>query len=168
MFRWYRNAARCYVYLADVLVHTQDGQFAEWESAFRSSRWFTRGWTLQELLAPRIVEFYSQDPVGLGDKASLKRQIQKITSITIRALEGQSLSEFSVEERFRWGEKRQTTEKEDMAYCLLGIFDISLPLIYGEGQSKAMERLRNEIGRSANTGPRYTSKTLSVRPRDTD
>src|SRR5438045_1695554 len=70
MFRWYQNAARCYVYLSDVSVRTQDSQAShvEWESSFRNSRWFTRGWTLQELLAPKIVEFYSRDHVRLGDK----------------------------------------------------------------------------------------------------
>ena len=108
MFRWYQNAARCYVYLSDVSVHTQDGRLrhVEWESAFRNSRWFTRGWTLQELLAPKIVEFYSRDHVRLGDKGSLKQQIHEITGITVEALQGRHLCDFSVEERLRWGEKR--------------------------------------------------------------
>ena len=75
MLRWYQNATRCYVYLSDVSIHTQDGQsdHVEWESAFRNSRWFERGWTLQELLAPKIVVFYSQDHVRLGDKKSLEQ-----------------------------------------------------------------------------------------------
>src|SRR6266487_53407 len=120
MFRWYQNAARCYVYLSDVSVHTQDSQsHVEWESAFRNSRWFTRGWTLQELLAPKIVVFYSQDHVRLGGKKSLEQQITVITGITGEALQGRRLSDFSVEERFLWVEKRQTTEEEDKAYCLL-------------------------------------------------
>src|SRR5205085_2820987 len=127
MFRWYGNAARCYVYLLDILVRTQDGDVTniEWESAFRNSRWFTRGWTLQELLAPKIVEFYSRDHVRLGDKRSLEQQIHEITGITVEALQGRYLCDFGVEERLRWGEKRQTTEDEDEAYCLLGIFEIS-------------------------------------------
>jgi hypothetical protein len=147
MFRWYQNAARCYVYLSDVSVHTQDGQFrhVKWELAFRNSRWFTRGWTLQELLAPKIVEFYSRDQVRLGDKTLLERLIHEITGIPIEALRGRYLQGFSVQERFQWGEKRQTTIGEDMAYCLLGIFDIFLPLIYGEGRTNAMRRLKREI-----------------------
>jgi hypothetical protein len=147
MFRWYQDAARCYVYLSDVSVRTQDRQsfHVEWESAFRNSRWFRRGWTLQELLAPKVVEFYSQDHVRLGDKTSLERQIHEITNIALEAVQGRPLFDFSVEERFIWGEGRQTTEQEDMAYCLLGIFSIHLPLIYGEGQSNAMRRLRKEI-----------------------
>jgi Heterokaryon incompatibility protein (HET) len=146
MFRWYQNAARCYVYLWDVSIRTQDGQsHIEWESAFRNSLWFTRGWTLQELLAPKIVVFYSRDHIRLGDRTSLKQQITKITGIAIEALQGRMLSDFSVEERFFWAERRQTTEEEDKAYCLLGIFNVFLPLIYGEGQSSAMRRLRKEI-----------------------
>jgi hypothetical protein len=150
MFRWYQNATRCYVYLSDVLAHTQDGQsrHIEWESAFRNSRWFTRGWTLQELLAPRTVEFFSYDGIQLGDRRSLERQMHKITGIAVKALRGSYLGEFSVEERFRWGEMRQTTEEEDKAYCLLGIFGVFLPLIYGEGHASAMTRLRREITES--------------------
>jgi hypothetical protein len=154
MFRWYQNAARCYAYLSDVSVYTHDGEnhHVEWKSAFRNSRWFTRGWTLQELLAPKIVIFYSQDHVRLGDKTSLEQQITNTTGIAVEALQGQMLSDFDVEERFLWAEKRQTTEEEDKAYCLLGIFDVSLPLIYGEGQSKAMNRLRNVVLESESPG----------------
>jgi hypothetical protein len=118
MFQWYQKAAKCYVYLSDVSV----SKHVEWESAFRNSRWFRRGWTLQELLAPKIVDFYSRDGVRLGDKSSQKQQIAEVTKIAVEALQGQPLSTFSVEERFSWVEKPQTTKKEDMAYCLLGIF----------------------------------------------
>ncbi len=131
-------------------MRTQDGQFrhVEWESAFRNSRWFTRGWTLQELLAPKIVEFYSRDHVQLGDKRSLEQQIHEITGITVEALQGRHLCDFRVEERLRWGEKRQTTEDEDEAYCLLGIFEIFMSLRYGEGRKNAMDRLRRKIQKS--------------------
>jgi Heterokaryon incompatibility protein (HET) len=146
MFKWYQNAARCYVYLSDISVRTQDGQpYVEWESTFRNSRWFTRGWTLQELLAPKIAEFYSRDHVRLGDKKSLEQQIHKTTGIAIEALQGRYLGDFSVDERLKWGETRQTAEEEDIAYCLLGIFDVSMPLVYGEGYEKAMKRLLREI-----------------------
>jgi hypothetical protein len=172
MFRWYQNAARCYVYLSDVSVRTQDGvsEHTEWESAFRNSRWFTRGWTLQELLAPKIVIFYSQDRERLGDKKSLGQQIAEVTAIPLEALQGQSPSEFSVEERFLWVEKRQTTKEEDKAYCLLGIFNVFLPLIYGEGQLNAIRRLNKEVRELASTsesignasvGP-FTASLMSV------
>jgi hypothetical protein len=147
MFYWYQNAARCYVYLSDVSRHTQDDQrHVEWSLAFRNSLWFTRGWTLQELLAPKVVEFYSRDHIRLGNKRSLEQTIYERTGIAIEALRGRHLGDFSVEERFRWGEERETTEEEDKAYCLLGIFGVSLPLIYGERYASAMNRLRREIG----------------------
>ncbi|KAF2186892.1 kinesin light chain [Zopfia rhizophila CBS 207.26] len=109
------------------------------------SRWFTRGWTLQELLAPASVEFFSREGQRLGDKRSLERQIHEITGIAISALQGTPLSQFGVDERFKWAEGRQTTREEDWAYCLLGIFDIFMPLIYGEGRGNAVVRLGKEI-----------------------
>lgn len=146
MFCWYQKAARCYVYLPDVSTRkrkaSDTGTECTWESAFRDSEWFTRGWTLQELLAPRSVEFFSYDGEWLGDKGTLNRQIQEITAIPISALEGAPLSQFSVEERLSWAETRQTTRGEDMAYSLLGIFGIHLPLIYGEGKEHAFKRLK--------------------------
>lgn len=146
MFRWYRNATRCYAYLADVTIPHSTAQCTNlWDLAFRSSRWFTRGWTLQELLAPSSVEFFSRDGRRLGDKRSLGQQIHEITGIATPALEGAPLSGFDIEERFRWAEKRETTREEDGAYCLLGIFDVSMPLIYGEGKAKAVRRLKKEI-----------------------
>src|SRR3569833_173194 len=126
MFRWYRDAAKCYVYLADVSRPTcvdKPGGMA-WESAFRESRWFTRGWTLQELLAPASVEFFSKEEVRLGDKSSLERQIKDITGIPAEALRGGPLSSFSVSQRMAWMENRETKRKEDKAYSLFGIFDV--------------------------------------------
>ncbi|KAF1814208.1 HET-domain-containing protein, partial [Eremomyces bilateralis CBS 781.70] len=156
MFLWYQNAARCYVYLSDVSVRTPDGLVShiEWESSFRNSRWFTRGWTLQELVAPKTVEFYSRDYVRLGDKKSLERSIYDRTEVAIEALQGRSLCDFSIEERFRWVKKRQTTKEEDMAYCLLGIFQVFLLPIYGEGRKHAIRRLRREIEDSEHTSSR--------------
>ncbi|KAK0108690.1 hypothetical protein ONS95_003482 [Cadophora gregata] len=115
-----------------------------WEGAFRRSKWFTRGWTLQELLAPAIVEFYSAEGILLGDKLSLKHIIHEITGIPVQALEGDDLSKFSVSERLSWAKQRHTTRVEDQAYCLLGIFEIYMPLIYGEN-GHATIRLQQEI-----------------------
>ena len=151
MFRWYHNAAKCYVYLADVLTnnhHQINQSFKSWELAFRKSSWFTRGWTLQELLAPPSVEFFSLEGKRLGDKKLLERQIHEITGITIQALQGTALSEFSVTERLLWAENRETKREEDKAYSLLGIFEIHMPLIYGEGAKNAFGRLRKEIAES--------------------
>jgi len=144
MFRWYEEAARCYVYLTDVSTTTQPPD--EWELAFRNSRWFTRGWTLQELLAPSSVDFFARDGTRLGDKKTLLQVVHEITGIATLALrDHQSLQKFSVEERFKWAKNRQTTKVEDWVYSLLGIFDVSIPLIYGEGKLNAERRLRNEI-----------------------
>jgi hypothetical protein len=149
MFRFYRNAERCYVYLLDVssasFEASGEGNPPLWELDFRKSRWFTRGWTLQELLAPRTVEFFSREQRKLGDKISLKSQIYAITSIPYEVLEGAPLSQFSVNERLRWKEHRETKRDEDGAYSLLGIFDVDLAPIYGEGAVGAFRRLMDEI-----------------------
>lgn len=151
MFRWYHQAAKCYVYLSDVSMDAVGNHLPSartWEAAFRDSRWFTRGWTLQELLAPPCVEFYSAEGEKLGDKTSMVREIHKITGINVLALQGSALSAFSVDERMSWAEGRKTKREEDAAYSLLGIFDIYMPLIYGEGREKAFIRLRREIEQS--------------------
>jgi hypothetical protein len=149
MFSWYRNANRCYVYLSDVsspLFDTSDEVHPPpWEPDFRKSRWFTRGWTLQELLAPHSVEFFSRERKRLGDKCSLRQQIYEITGTPDLALQGALLSQFSVNDRLSWIERRQTKLEEDRAYSLLGIFDVYIPPIYGEGTGSAFKRLLDEI-----------------------
>jgi hypothetical protein len=171
MFRWYQNATKCYVYLSD--VSTKKGKAAgfstefDWESAFRSSKWFTRGWTLQELLAPSIVEFFSQEWKKLGDKMSLKLLIHKTTGISHKALEGTPLSQFSVNERLRWKEGRVTKHEEDEAYSLQGILDVELTPLYGESAVGAFRRLMDEIKVSKkcvqdipNTDPRHDKQRI--------
>jgi hypothetical protein len=149
MFRWYRNATRCYVYLSDVsnpLPNARDDiDPRPWESDFRKSKWFTRGWTLQELLAPHSVEFFSWEGRRLGDKESLIQQIHVITGIPQVALQGAPLSQFNVNQRMSWIEHRQTTLEEDRVYSLLGIFGVYIPTIYGEGIARASKRLMDEI-----------------------
>lgn len=144
MFRWYENATKCYVYLTDVSTSTGTGLLT-WEDSFRKSRWFTRGWTLQELLAPLFVEFFSKECHRLGDKKSLQQQISDITAIPITVLQGALLSSYNIEERMYWSNNRQTKREEDRAYSLLGIFGVNMPLIYGEGMKSAFTRLREEI-----------------------
>jgi hypothetical protein len=149
MFRWYRNAARCYVYLSDVSTSPyrpeEEASPPLWDSAFRESEWFTRGWTLQELLAPGLVEFFSREWERLGDKISLKSQIYEVTSIPHAILEGAPLSQFSVDERFRWRQNRHTQLKEDEAYSLSGIFNVDMAPLYGEGTEEAFRRLHDKI-----------------------
>jgi hypothetical protein len=147
MFRWYKNSTKCYVYLSDVSVleveevgNTQ----SMWEADFRRSRWFTRGWTLQELLAPTNVEFFSKEGEFLGTKQTLAQVIHEVTTIPLTAIRGASLSQFEIDEKIRWTKGRKTTKREDGAYCLLGIFNVFMPLIYGEGDN-AYRRLRQGI-----------------------
>ncbi|KAG4430117.1 hypothetical protein IFR05_014401 [Cadophora sp. M221] len=152
MFRWYRDATKCYVYLPDVSSSRSvlaNNTTEAWESTFRKSEWFRRGWTLQELIAPVFVDFFCKDKELLGDKVSLERHICEATGIPARALRGSRLSDFSVAERMSWTACRETTYEEDKAYSLLGIFDVYMPLIYGEGENRALARLREEIDKAS-------------------
>jgi hypothetical protein len=142
MFQWYHKAVKCYVYLIDVLA---SGSVGTWKLVFQNSRWFTRGWTLQELLAPTSVEFFSVEGKQIGDKFSLVKEIHDATGISTQALKGSPLSGFSVDERMSWAESRNTKREEDAVYSLLGIFNVYIPLIYGEGRKNAFIRLRKEI-----------------------
>jgi hypothetical protein len=162
MFRWYKNAKKCYVYLSDVGHTTMND---EGESAFKRSRWFTRGWTLQELLAPGSVEFFSKEGVRLGDKESLGHLIHTLTGIPIDALSGKQMSKYSVAERFSWADHRETTRPEDGAYCLLGMFDIHLPLIYGEGREKALKRLKRDIKEASEDDAGAFTNSMEARRR---
>ncbi|KAJ8058709.1 hypothetical protein OCU04_012881 [Sclerotinia nivalis] len=149
MFAWYGGAVVCFAFLSDVVAegkivgsHMEEGL----RESILKSRWFTRGWTLQELLAPSAVVFYSRDWVRLGDKSStLTQLISDITGIDTSYLLGHSpISAASVALRMFWLSQRKTTRVEDMAYCMLGMFDINMPLLYGEG-TKAFVRLQEEI-----------------------
>ncbi|KAI7059956.1 hypothetical protein KC365_g15179 [Hortaea werneckii] len=144
MFRWYRNSAVCYVYLSDVY---DSSVRRSWDSEFYRSRWFTRGWTLQELLAPRSVEFFTCKGARLGSKITLAEHISEITRVPGLALSGDTLSRFSREERFRWSQSRETSRPEDGAYSLLGIFDVDMPVAYDEGAAGAIRRLEAAIER---------------------
>jgi Heterokaryon incompatibility protein (HET) len=151
MFRWYKDAVKCYVYLLDISIpdsKVRSDSKVDFESAFRTAKWFTRGWTLQELLAPSSIEFFSADYQRLGDKLSLERLIHQRTGIPVEALQGYDPTKFSVDERVSWVAKRETKYEEDMAYSLLGVFGIFLPLIYGEGRENAFRRLREEVNKS--------------------
>ncbi|KAH7111829.1 heterokaryon incompatibility protein-domain-containing protein [Dendryphion nanum] len=151
MFAWYKDSTCYYAYLSDVSI-------AEFEEQFSKSRWFTRGWTLQELLAPEEVIFYDRDWNELGTKSELADEISEITGIDKAAFYRHPdpysvdpddtdvrLNIFCVAKRMSWASRRETTRAEDMAYCLLGIFGINMSLLYGEGQERAFFRLQEEI-----------------------
>lgn len=137
MFAFYTNASVCFAFLADV-----NGQDA---AEFRQSRWFTRGWTLQELLAPKNLVFYDRTWAPIGTRLDRADKISRTTGIHTRYLLGlKSIFSASVAERMSWAANRKSTRREDSAYCLLGIFDINMPLMYGEND-KAFVRLQEEI-----------------------
>lgn len=163
MYNWYKNAKICYVYLADVLWEDDTCELRRASiERFRRSAWFTRGWTLQELLAPRLVDFHDENWCFIGSKDCLLTEISSITGIEPEYLQhikrsggykpctesqdcrGHMQMEASVATRMSWVSKRQTSRIEDTAYCLLGLFDVNMPLLYGEGR-KAFLRLQHEI-----------------------
>jgi hypothetical protein len=150
MWRWYSGSRQCWVYLEDVSMEDAAKGGYDWRTQFRASRWWTRGWTLQELLAPKDVRFFSSKWEYLGSKSDLESIIHDMTGIPVDALRGEDLSKFSVDERLRWTNGRQTKKIEDKAYCLLGIFDVSMSLRYGEGE-KAAARLEAKV-RGSKTG----------------
>ena len=163
MFQWYRNCQICYTFLSDV----SDGDILDnVDSEFRNSRWFTRGWTLQELLAPPDLRFFSRSWNILGDRCHLRDLISEVTGIPARYLgpanvvpqpsssslqnhRPDSFFKASVAQRMSWASRRNTTRKEDLSYCLLGIFNANIPLLYGEGD-KAFRRLQEEIIKQTN------------------
>jgi len=142
MYQYYLEAEVCYVYLSDV---SQQKGSIDSNSTFRRSRWFTRGWTLQELLAPAFAVFLDQDWLEIGTKWSLRETISTITSIPSRVLEDGNVDRYNIAQRMSWAAPRKTTRPEDQAYCLMGIFGVNMPTIYGEGGTKAFMRLQQEI-----------------------
>lgn len=163
MYEWYRCSARCYIYLSDfeIPVHekqsrTEDGietwYLEVWptiRTRFRASSWFTRGWTLQELLAPERSKTFFLDAkwTRIGSLGDLLEDVVDITGIPRPILSGEGVRHYvtSVAQIMSWASQRKTSRGEDSAYCLLGLFDVNMPLLYGEGAVKAFYRLQTEI-----------------------
>ena len=144
MFRWYQNASICYAYLSDVKKSNQENLT---KSEFESSQWFTRGWTLQELIAPKKLIFLDREWAYIGTRDNYKASIAE--SAKIDAYRNGHFMGASVAEKLSWAAERVTSRREDQAYCLLGLFQINMPLLYGEGD-RAFDRLQYEIIRSSN------------------
>lgn len=144
MFAWYASATVCYAFLYDV---SEVEPPSDPNSSFRNSVWFTRGWTLQELIAPKVVIFLSMHWFPIASKRSISSLLEEITGIDAAVLMGSMpLHEVSVARRMSWASERKTCRIEDEAYCLMGIFGVHLPTIYGEGR-EAFLRLQEEIMR---------------------
>lgn len=147
MFDWYRLADVCYVYLEDVpdVDHPIAHSGPVTDDTFRHSKWHTRGWTLQELIAPEHVVFLTQTWHFLGTRTALAVTIQQVTGIHFDILTGRApLDSVSVARRLSWAAWRRTTRVEDEAYCLMGLFGVHISPIYGEGRN-AFLRLQEEI-----------------------
>jgi hypothetical protein len=165
MYRWYEKSETCLAYMVDVhldentldesnlekdpeLIGPKGSKTLRRYPGFSSSRWFTRGWTLQELIAPRNLEFYDSDWRIIATIQDVAREIEKFTAIPKAVLLSGATEAYCVAEKMKWASKRATTRREDMAYCLLGLFDINMPLLYGEGD-RAFKRLQEEILKSS-------------------
>jgi hypothetical protein len=142
MFAWYRRAKVCYAFMADVACK-DDG----WkDDGFDKSVWFERGWTLQELIAPKEVVFYSKKWKEIGTRSNMASRLSRITKIDEGVLTGVTeLRYVSLATRMSWAADRKTTRQEDIAYCLAGLFDVNIATLYGEGSEKAFRRLQEEI-----------------------
>lgn len=142
MYKWYKRSKVCYAFLEDVPA---DDDPNEQDSMFRASSWFTRGWTLQELLAPQKLEFFNANWDKIGCKASLRDVVTDITRIPPAVLlDPDILCYASVAQRMSWAANRITTKDEDIAYCLIGLFNVSMLPLYGEG-NRAFTRLQEAI-----------------------
>lgn len=166
MYKWYQNAQIAYAYLYDVTsihqFHSDShskwgghggpatrGGSAPFDSKFLQdfyfSEWFTRSWTLQELIAPSVMKFYNSDWQIIGTKLSLCGALSYATSIPSKLIKNESvLDDYAIAQRMSWAAQRKATRVEDIAYSLMGIFDVNMPMLYGEGE-KAFFRLQEEI-----------------------
>lgn len=141
MWMWYKSSGICLVYLADVRGASE----VLTKASFAASQWWTRGWTLQELLAPTQLTFYSCEWIEIGKKRDMDLTIREITRIDANVINGTlPLTSICIAQRMSWASSRTTTRPEDLAYCLLGIFGVTMPLVYGDGE-RAFIRLQEEI-----------------------
>ncbi|KAF5254483.1 hypothetical protein FANTH_741 [Fusarium anthophilum] len=164
MFRWYQNAGVCYAHLSDVdfsissqilslpedtgLDSSMNSLRTAAKEKFIDAKWFTRGWTLQELLAPHYLIFVDREWRHMGTRESWALEIEEASNIEARHLNAFNPTDFascSTAMRFSWASGRETTVEEDESYSLLGLFGISLPLIYGEGGRQAFNRLQRQL-----------------------
>ncbi|VUC33674.1 unnamed protein product [Clonostachys rosea] len=147
MYLWYQQSEECYALLSDVGPEVVE-DWTDPQSSLYGSRWFTRGWTLQELVAPSVVLFYASDWTFIGRKdkpESFTRVISEVTGVGCEVLDGRiDPLQLSVSARMAWASRRQTTRREDVAYCLMGLFQVNMPLLYGEG-TRAFRRLQEAI-----------------------
>lgn len=148
MFRWYEEAQICYAFLEDVPPHyCSDGKSRPRNSEVVQSRWFTRGWTQQELLAPSFLAFVDSDWNIVGSRETCTLAVAYATTIEQKDI--QNFRSCSIATELSWASKRQTTKIEDRAYSMMGLLGVHMPLLYGEGKN-AFVRLQHELIRLFN------------------
>ncbi|KAF2729794.1 hypothetical protein EJ04DRAFT_475020, partial [Polyplosphaeria fusca] len=181
MYQWYRDAKVCFIYLADVppgMTEHDDRQ----RRAFASSKWFSRSWTLQELVASKERVFLAQDWTEIRNNLTATRDsvgdiedfISEITGVDTKVLRDNSkLREKCIAERMSWASRRRATRSEDRVYSLMGIFEVNMAVLYGEGEEHAFKRLQEEIMKTsfdqsifAWRGPYKSSGLLAHSPDD--
>ncbi|THU82301.1 hypothetical protein K435DRAFT_934056, partial [Dendrothele bispora CBS 962.96] len=145
MYNYYSEAHVCVAYLSDLENGWNKATAQEMPSRLRRCKWFTRGWTLQELIAPHHLVFLDEDWQYAGTRFSLRHLVSEITCIPVDVFEGGQLRNYNIGQKMSWAASRETTRPEDMAYCLMGLFDVNMPPIYGEGGERAFMRLQREI-----------------------
>ncbi|THU98194.1 HET-domain-containing protein, partial [Dendrothele bispora CBS 962.96] len=157
MYKYYAEARVCIAYLSDLGKGAKKA--TELVNRLKGCKWFTRGWTLQELIAPRYMVFVDKDWQRVGTRFSLRHLVSEVTSIPVYLFKGEgrdrfgdvineekgSIEHYSIAQKMSWAASRVTTRPEDMAYCLMGLFGVNMPPIYGEGGEKAFMRLQQEI-----------------------
>jgi hypothetical protein len=144
MFKWYQEAGICYAYLSDLPAG------ADLDACLPKCRWFFRGWCLQELLAPTDLLFLDTAWTTVGSRSGLRKIISQITRIDEDVVvDSKRMYDLPIARRMSWAATRSTTRVEDQAYCLLGIFDVNMPMLYGEGE-KEFFRLQEEIIKRSN------------------
>ena len=157
MYRLYSNAEVCLAYLADY-------PSAEMQTLCQSD-WFNRGWTLQELVAPNVVKFFDKEWGSMGERRQLSEELTRRTRIAKAFLFAhRSVGSASISERMSWMAGRKTSVPEDTAYCLLGIFGVNMPLLYGEGKERAFLRLQEEIMRYSDDHSLFLWETEEQNP----
>ncbi|PMD66736.1 HET-domain-containing protein [Hyaloscypha bicolor E] len=173
MFAWYRCATLCIAYLSDVSTDwgNKDSyrglsrRHPKYRGHPRKSVWFNRGWTLQELIAPKDVWFYKRNWTFLGIRSELIDELHEITGVQKEILQRNGLEHLhtlSVAARMSWAANRETTRPEDLAYSLLGLFGVNMPILYGEGERNAFFRLQVMIFQSFSDHSIFAWKALSL------
>ncbi|KAI5991873.1 hypothetical protein EDD15DRAFT_1063019 [Pisolithus albus] len=163
MFRWYENSNKCYAYLHDADVFpTAPNETSAGSGCW--PEWFSRGWTLQELIAPTDLQFFNKDWQAIGNKRDLASTLEKITRVPSGVLaDGLILYRPSVAQVMSWAADRRTTRIEDRAYSLMGLRDVNMPMLYGEGK-KAFIRLQQEIIRNSSDQSIFAWKPTDETP----